>query len=126
MTAAPGTIVVRGSGQQPRFALSFDDGPGPCTAELIAVLGRSGLKATFFLVGSQVERHPELAARLRYAGHELGLHSMAHLDHARIPLNESAGQCTKRDLFGVFHCVCSAARRCSQILPRRHHPRPCH
>ena len=89
MTAAPGTIVVRGSGQQPRFALSFDDGPGPCTSELIAVLGRSGLKATFFLVGSQVERHPELAARLRDAGHELGLHSMAHRDHAQIPPAEA-------------------------------------
>jgi peptidoglycan/xylan/chitin deacetylase (PgdA/CDA1 family) len=79
-----GTIVVHGPSERPRFALTFDDGPGPCTAELLELLDQAGAKATFFLVARQVENDPALARRVRDAGHEIGLHSMAHLDHERL------------------------------------------
>jgi peptidoglycan/xylan/chitin deacetylase (PgdA/CDA1 family) len=61
-------------------ALTFDDGPHregtPATLEL---LRDAGVRATFFLVGEQVDRHPELAAEIAAAGHEIGLHGYRHL-----------------------------------------------
>jgi peptidoglycan/xylan/chitin deacetylase (PgdA/CDA1 family) len=79
---APGTIVFRGPPDRPRIALTFDDGPSDCTTKVLELLDRHGVKATFFMVGTEVERHPAIGERVRDAGHELGVHSMSHLDHA--------------------------------------------
>jgi peptidoglycan-N-acetylglucosamine deacetylase len=60
-------------------ALTFDDGPKPGQTEAVLdILARHGAKATFFLVGQNLERHPELAARALDEGHELGNHSYSH------------------------------------------------
>jgi peptidoglycan/xylan/chitin deacetylase (PgdA/CDA1 family) len=60
-------------------ALTFDDGPlPPYTDELLAVLARRGVRATFFFVGENIERYPEAAARALAAGHQLGNHSYSH------------------------------------------------
>jgi peptidoglycan/xylan/chitin deacetylase (PgdA/CDA1 family) len=83
----PGTIVFRGPADRPRIALTFDDGPSDCTNEVLDLLARHGVKATFFMVGSQVELHPEIARKVRDGGHEVGLHSMHHLDHAGVELD---------------------------------------
>jgi peptidoglycan-N-acetylglucosamine deacetylase len=61
------------------IALSYDDGPSPeNTPELLEMLGAVGARATFFVVGSQAVRHPELLARIAGAGHEVGNHSYSH------------------------------------------------
>jgi len=60
-------------------ALTFDDGPHPeGTPAILAILARADLKATFFLVGEQVERRPALAAEIAAAGHAIGLHGHGH------------------------------------------------
>ena len=60
-------------------ALTFDDGPlPPYTDELLAVLARRRVRATFFFVGEKIERYPEAAARVLAAGHQLGNHSYSH------------------------------------------------
>ncbi len=82
--AAPGAIVFHGPTEAPRFALSFDDGPSPCTGELLDLLAARAVKATFFMVGSQLRREPQIGERVRDEGHEVALHSMAHLDHAEV------------------------------------------
>ena len=65
------------------IALSYDDGPSPAnTPELLEILASAGARATFFVLGSEVDAHPELAARIVAAGHELGNHSFTHV-HAR-------------------------------------------
>lgn len=87
--AGAGAIVVHGPRTSPRFALTFDDGPGGGTRAVLEQLERKSAKATFFVVGSQVERHPALAEAIRDAGHELGSHSMAHLDHAEVGRHEA-------------------------------------
>ena len=57
--------------------LTFDDGPHPeGTPAVLEALG--DLRATFFLVGEQVERRPELVARIVAAGHEIGVHCHRH------------------------------------------------
>lgn len=59
-------------------ALTFDDGPSQDTAALLDVLDELGVKATFFAIGRQVERHPEIARRILAFGHEIGNHSYSH------------------------------------------------
>jgi peptidoglycan-N-acetylglucosamine deacetylase len=60
-------------------ALTFDDGPHPeGTPAVLEFLARENLTAAFFLVGEQVERRPELAARIAAAGHLVALHGYRH------------------------------------------------
>jgi peptidoglycan/xylan/chitin deacetylase (PgdA/CDA1 family) len=59
-------------------ALTFDDGPGPYTAELIAILQQHKAPATFFLVGDRVRQAPDLVAIVDQAGVEIGNHSNHH------------------------------------------------
>lgn len=70
------------------FALTFDDGPGPDTAALLDVLAAGGARATFFLIGRNLEEAPwcgdpararALAARAHAEGHLLGNHTYSHL-----------------------------------------------
>lgn len=59
-------------------ALTFDDGPGPHTKELLKTLKKEGAKATFFVLGEQAEQWPELVREEASAGMELGNHSWDH------------------------------------------------
>jgi peptidoglycan/xylan/chitin deacetylase (PgdA/CDA1 family) len=64
-----------------RIALTFDDGPDPSTTpRILATLRRHDIEATFFVVGSQVERHPGLLRRIVEEGHTIGNHSYDHAD----------------------------------------------
>ena len=61
------------------IALTFDDGPHPQgTPAVLEALDREGAKATFFVVGEQVERSPALAAEIVAAGHAIALHGHRH------------------------------------------------
>lgn len=67
-------------------ALTFDDGPDPTwTPRVLDSLRSRGVKATFFVVGSRVNEHPELVRRILAEGHELGLHSFSHRDLTSAP-----------------------------------------
>ena len=60
--------------------LTFDDGPIPeVTPGVLDVLDRYGVKATFFMVGDNVRRHPELLEEVKRRGHSFGNHTMHHL-----------------------------------------------
>lgn len=60
-------------------ALTFDDGPHPSvTPQVLDVLRAERVRATFFLVGKWVVRHPELVRRIVEEGHEVGNHSYGH------------------------------------------------
>ena len=70
---------------QSGVALSFDDGPHPeGTPAVLEVLERAGAKATFFMVGEQVDRRPELAAEVAARGHAVALHAYRHRLHMRM------------------------------------------
>jgi peptidoglycan/xylan/chitin deacetylase (PgdA/CDA1 family) len=61
------------------LALTFDDGPNPAwTPQLLDVLARHGVKATFFLLGQFAEREPALTRSITDAGHLIGNHSWSH------------------------------------------------
>jgi peptidoglycan/xylan/chitin deacetylase (PgdA/CDA1 family) len=61
-------------------ALTFDDGPGDATAVLLDQLAAKSVKATFFLVGVNIRRYPELVRRMIAEGHEVENHSYDHPD----------------------------------------------
>jgi peptidoglycan-N-acetylglucosamine deacetylase len=62
------------------IAITFDDGPHQQgTAAVLRELERANARATFFLVGEQVEREPALAAEIAAAGHEIGIHGYRHV-----------------------------------------------
>lgn len=60
-------------------ALTFDDGPSkPYTEQILNILDKHQVKATFYLLGVAIKSHPEIVKRTMAAGHELGNHSMYH------------------------------------------------
>ena len=60
--------------------LTFDDGPIPeATPFILATLARYDIKATFFMVGDNVRKYPELFEQVKAAGHRIGNHTMNHL-----------------------------------------------
>jgi peptidoglycan-N-acetylglucosamine deacetylase len=63
----------------PEVAITFDDGPHPeGTPAVLELLARADRKATFFMIGEQVERRPELARRVLAEGHRVALHGYRH------------------------------------------------
>ena len=74
-----GDLAARGGEDLPRVALTFDDGPSAAfTEEVLAILEAHNAKATFFLVGREIEENPEAARAIAAAGHEIGNHSYSH------------------------------------------------
>lgn len=64
---------------EPTVYLTFDDGPHPViTRQAMEILGRFEVPATFFCVGENVERYPDVVEELRTMGHEIGNHSYSH------------------------------------------------
>lgn len=76
-TADPGDKVIY---------LTFDDGPGPYTGELLSVLAKYNVKATFFVVNG---KYNHLIAEEAAAGHSIGIHSATH-DYGKIYANKQA------------------------------------
>ena len=68
-------VIYRMRVELPLVGLSFDDGPHPTfTPQVLDILERHDAKATFFLIGERALRYPELVARIKAAGHEVGNH----------------------------------------------------
>ncbi|MBV9058489.1 MAG: polysaccharide deacetylase family protein [Pseudonocardiales bacterium] len=80
---------LAGMGRPDHLALTFDDGPDPdATPAVLEVLDRLGVTATFFMLGAQVARHPQVAAAVVAAGHEAAVHGFTHRNHlARGPID---------------------------------------
>lgn len=75
-----GEIVPRVETGRRVVALTFDDGPRrDVVDEILGTLATHRVRATFFVCGAEIEQHPETAAKLVRAGHELGNHSYSHV-----------------------------------------------
>ena len=69
-----------------RVALTFDDGPDPrWTPKIAAILRRNHVPATFFVIGSEAARHPDLVRLLVRDGNELGNHTFTHVFLSGVP-----------------------------------------
>ncbi len=75
-----------GAGTARTISMTFDDGPDPkTTRELLDVLAANKAPATFFVVGQNVARWPDLVERMSREGHAVGVHTMTHPDIAAEP-----------------------------------------
>ncbi|HJV32288.1 MAG TPA: polysaccharide deacetylase family protein [Bacillales bacterium] len=64
------------------MALTFDDGPNPeYTGQLLDLLKKYDVKATFFVVGSKVEKYPDVIKRMHHEGHTIGIHHYHHVSN---------------------------------------------
>ena len=65
--------------------ITFDDGPVPeVTPEVLSILKAYNAKATFFMVGENVQRYPEIAAQIIAEGHQIGNHTFNHLNGTNV------------------------------------------
>ncbi len=115
------------------FALTFDDGPhAQGTPAVLELLAAADVRATFFLVGEQVQRNPALAREIAAAGHAIGLHCQRHrnllrlapwqvrddIDRAEAAIGEATGvvPALYRPPYGVLN---AAALRLARARGRR-------
>lgn len=75
----PNSLIMKGPDNIKLMALTFDDGPdNHLTPEVLDVLKKHNVKATFFLLGSRIKKFPEVAKRINAEGHKIGMHSYSH------------------------------------------------
>jgi peptidoglycan/xylan/chitin deacetylase (PgdA/CDA1 family) len=89
-TALPSSLLIaQGNGKPPpgdtgkrrgnkRVSFTFDDGPDEMTSEYLELLDRLGVRATFFLIGKNAEKYPQLVHEIVAAGHEVAGHGYSH------------------------------------------------
>ena len=72
-------LVWRFSTDKPNIYLTFDDGPSSLvTEDILSILEEESIKATFFCVGKNVIKNPDLYRKIIASGHSVGNHSMTH------------------------------------------------
>ena len=78
---------------RPMVALTFDDGPHPYyTEQLLDGLADRGVKATFFLLGENIEGREDIIRRMHEEGHLIGNHTFYHVDVNSLPLKEACAE----------------------------------
>jgi peptidoglycan/xylan/chitin deacetylase (PgdA/CDA1 family) len=88
--------LVRGPRRASSVCLTFDDGPHPVyTPRLLDVLKAEGVAATFFMIGREAERHPEVVLRAAAEGHVLGSHSYSHRPRWTLSVREATDEAVR-------------------------------
>jgi peptidoglycan/xylan/chitin deacetylase (PgdA/CDA1 family) len=84
-TAAENAYAADAADAVKQIAITFDDGPNPdYTPELLEGLKKRGVKATFFVLGEEVELYPDILKEIYEDGHLIGIHSYQHVDFTEI------------------------------------------
>lgn len=77
--------VLKGKRGIKEVYITFDDGPVPeITPKVLDILDSFQVRATFFMVGDNVRRHPDLLAEVKSRGHAVGNHTMHHLQGSHV------------------------------------------
>lgn len=110
VNANPSTLILSGNKKYKQISLTYDSGNSDFkenkTLEILNVLKKHNIKATFFLTGIWIENFSELAKRIYLEGHEIGNHSYDHpnmvdLSHNEIIKNILKGEETIKKIIGV-------------------------
>lgn len=80
---------------KPMIALSFDDGPSRLTPQILEVLDRHNVKATFFMQGEHVAENPRLARQVAREGHVVANHSYTHPDFTTLSDRQAEREITR-------------------------------
>jgi peptidoglycan-N-acetylglucosamine deacetylase len=94
----PSWLVTKARINSDAIALTFDDGPHPdFTPLVLAVLAKHGMKATFFTIGENLVKYPELARQIVKDGHQLCNHSYFHREYRSLPLAQQLAEIDRTD-----------------------------
>lgn len=92
------TFLLNGSSAKREIALTFDDAPDDYfTPQVLDILKKEGVRATFFVVGNRVQAHPEIVRRMVQEGHVIGNHSWNHPNLPKLRDAEFRSQILKTD-----------------------------
>lgn len=81
-----------------RVALTFDDGPHPkVTQQILDILDEFDAKATFFMLGKNIEKYPDITKDVHARGHEIGNHTWTHPLMTKLSLEEAIDEYTKTE-----------------------------
>lgn len=80
----PSQLITHGSLQQPKIALTFDAGSDTAGIQILDILKKHQVKATFFLTGKWAEKFPDYTKRIAMEGHVIGNHTYSHPDPVTI------------------------------------------
>lgn len=94
-----GRTFIGTGGTRRELALTFDDGPNdPYTLQLLEVLSKCNVKATFFMIGKYVDQRPDIVRDVVAAGHEVGNHTYTHpnlIFRSQAQFREELGRCER-------------------------------
>lgn len=89
----PDTFKLRGSSQEKKVALTFDDGPDTrFTPKVLDALKANQVKATFFVLGAMASTHPDIIRRIVNEGHVIGNHSYSHENLPKLSVDKFQNQ----------------------------------
>lgn len=98
------SVISKVPTERRAVAFTFDDGPNPVyTPQLFDIFREANAKATFFMIGSQIEANPELARKASELGHEIGNHTYTH------PFMTRIGEEECRDELARMHALIESA-----------------
>lgn len=96
--------------------LTFDDGPRPGkTGEILATLDEFGVKATFLMLGSAAQAHPDLAQQVALHGHTVGSHTFSHTDLSTLDRQAAIDEIAKGER-AVSQALAGAGQRLSPFF----------
>lgn len=76
-------------------AITFDDGPSKYTSELVEILSINGVKATFFLIGSNINKYSDSVVKAYQAGNEIGIHTYSHTSFTKMSIEQIQNELAK-------------------------------
>jgi peptidoglycan-N-acetylglucosamine deacetylase len=89
--------IHEGQPRKREVALTFDDGPGPHTDEILRILHRTDTPATFFVLGNMVDERPKLVDQELHQGHAVGGHTFDHPHMGMLPLGSQIAEFNQLD-----------------------------
>ena len=83
------SFIFRGSSTKQQIALTFDDAPDTLyTPQVLDILKKHNVKATFFVIGKLAEKHPDIVKRIAREGHVLGNHTYNHAQLKKLTMDK--------------------------------------
>jgi peptidoglycan/xylan/chitin deacetylase (PgdA/CDA1 family)/GT2 family glycosyltransferase len=101
-----GKVWSNGNRDNPRIALTFDDGPNePYTSQVLGILERFGIKATFFIIGQNARRYPEVCQRIVTMGNVIGNHSYHHCKSLCLRRSKAVAREVEQAHQAIYECT---------------------
>ncbi len=94
LSLIPNRYIIR-KGKN-KLYLTFDDGPNPVyTPKILDILKERNIKATFFLIGEEAEKYPDIVKRIHQEGHSIGNHTHTHSNLSKLSKKEIRNEIIK-------------------------------